>query len=92
MKSWSILSTFVLASALLASPAYAGDRPDGAQTLDTPQEKIIEGRIASVEPENGRFVLDTDDGPISLLTSPDELAGVKVGDVVRVSVVIQESE
>jgi hypothetical protein len=37
-------------------------------------------------------VLDTDDGPISLLTSPDELAGVKVGDVVRVSVVIQESE
>jgi len=92
MKSWSILSTFVLAGAGRAAPASAGARPDGAQTLDTPQEKIIEGRIASVEPENGRFVLDTDDGPISLLTSPDELAGVKVGDVVRVSVVIQESE
>jgi len=92
MKSWKVLSTLILVGALLASPAYAGDRPDGAQTLEAPPEKIIEGRIASVEPENGRFVLDTDDGPISLVTSPEELAGVQVGDVVRVSLVIEGSE
>jgi hypothetical protein len=101
MKSWRILSTFVLAGALLASPAYAGDRLDGAQTLDrsdgaqtleAPQGKIIEGKVAAVEPENGRFVLDTDDGPISLVTSPEELAGVQVGDVVRVSLMLDDSE
>jgi hypothetical protein len=98
MKSWRILSTFVLAGALLASPASAGDRPDGAasveapQALEAPQGKIIEGRIASVEPENGRFVLETDAGPISLVTSPDELAGVQVGDVVRVALMTDDSE
>jgi hypothetical protein len=92
MKSWRILATFVLAGALLALPAYAGDQPDGAQTLEAPQGKIIEGKIASVEPENGRFVLETDDGPISLVTSPDELAGVQVGDVVRVSLMIDDGE
>ena len=42
-------------------------------------------RIAAVEPETGRFVLDTDEGPLSLVTSPSALAGVKVGDVVRVA-------
>ena len=92
MKSWSILTTLVLAGALLTSPAYAGDQPDGAQTLEAPQGKIIEGRIAAVEPENGRFVLETDNGPISLVTSPDELAGVKVGDVVRVSLTIEDGQ
>ena len=92
MKSWRILSTFVLAGALLASPASAGDRPDGAASDEAPQGKIIEGRIASVEPENGRFVLETDAGPISLVTSPDELAGVQVGDVVRVALMTDDSE
>jgi hypothetical protein len=51
----------------------------------TPRTAIIEGTVAAVERESGRFVLDTDDGPLSLVTSPDELTGVQVGDLVQVS-------
>jgi hypothetical protein len=53
---------------------------------------VIEGQIAAVDHESGRFVLDTDDGPFSLVTSPDELSGIDVGDVVRVSFVRDESD
>ena len=37
-------------------------------------------------------MLETDAGPISLVTSPDELAGVQVGDVVRVALMTDDSE
>jgi hypothetical protein len=56
-----------------------------AAALGTPRTGIIEGTITAVERESGRFVLDTDDGPVSLVTSPDELTGVQVGDIVQVS-------
>ena len=110
MNAPSILSTIVLAGALLVAPAYASDRsnlattPDdrmpptqdqtpvqpgasggpatGVETTDGP---MIQGRIAAVEPETGRFVLDTAEGPLSLVTSPSELVGVQIGDVVRVA-------
>jgi len=48
---------------------------------------VIEGRVAAVDRENGRLVLDTDDGVLSLMTWPDEVARVDVGDLVRVSFV-----
>ena len=65
-------------------PTEQSDDPaSGAET--TERTACIEGRIAAVEPETGRFVLDTDEGPISLVTSPIGLAGVQVGDVVRVA-------
>jgi hypothetical protein len=106
----SILSTIVMAAALLIAPAYASDRPtlgttpddrmppaqdempvkpeesgEAAPSLETTDGSLIQGRIAAVEPETGRFVLDTDEGPLSLVTSPSALVGVKVGDVVRVA-------
>jgi hypothetical protein len=71
-----MLATFAVVSVLLASPTLAAS-PTG----------MIEGTVASVERESGRFVLDTNDGPISLVTSPDELTGVEVGDVVQVTLV-----
>ena len=110
MNAPSILSTIVLAVALLVAPAYASDRsnlattpddrmpstrdqtpvqpgaPGGPATgLETTEGPMIQGRIAAVEPETGRFVLDTDEGPLSLVTSPSELVGVQIGDVVRVA-------
>jgi hypothetical protein len=117
MKARNILSTFILAGALMTSPAYAGDRGAGPvipddrlpQTqgdtqmnqgmpgesmngIEAPAGKSIEGTVAVVERDSGRFVLDTTEGPISLVTTPDELAGVEVGDVVRVSVVMGEGD
>jgi hypothetical protein len=99
MKS-RILSTFVLLGAVMTSPSYAGDTPaprtdlsggSEAGTVQFPERATIEGRIVSVEPESGRFVLDTADGPISLVTTPEALAGVNVGDIVRVALTTEES-
>jgi hypothetical protein len=59
--------------------------PAGA--MGAPTSGTIEGTITSLERESGRFVLDTSDGPVSLVTAPDELTGVQVGDVVQVSLV-----
>ena len=93
MKS-RILSTVVLLGVVMISPAYAGDRPAAAPdlsggsdsgTVQFPEQAMIEGRITAIEPDTGRFVLDTADGPINLVTTPEALADVKVGDVVRVA-------
>jgi hypothetical protein len=59
---------------------------------EVPEEAIIEGQVAAVEHESGRFVLDTDEGLLGLTASPDELTGVEIGDVVRVSFVTDESD
>jgi hypothetical protein len=50
----------------------------------------IEGTVAAIDHDSGRFVLDTDEGAIDLTTTPDELAGIGVGDFVRVSLVTIE--
>ena len=97
MKSWNILSGLVLTGALMVSPAYADDRPAGVIPLDDPaleaqEPTSIEGRVAAVEHDSGRFVLDTENGPVGLMTTPDELQGVQVGDVVRVSFLEDESD
>jgi hypothetical protein len=97
MKS-RILSTIVLLGAVMTSPAYAGDRPaaapdlsggTGSGTVEFSEQTIIEGRVAAIEPESGRFVLDTDDGPINLVTTPEALADVRVGDIVRVALTME---
>ncbi len=67
--------------------------PGGSMNgTETPAATSVEGTIAAVDRESGRFVLDTSEGPISLVTTPDELAGVQIGDVVRVSLTMDENE
>jgi hypothetical protein len=91
MKFSSVFSTVAVASVLTFSAAWAASpsAPSGgpAAAIGDPEGATIKGTIASVERESGRFVLDTDEGPISFITSPDELTGVDVGDVVQVSLV-----
>jgi hypothetical protein len=58
----------------------------------TAEDPSIEGTVASIDHDSGRFVLDTAEGPIDLTTTPSELAGVEVGDFVRVSLVSLESD
>jgi hypothetical protein len=57
-----------------------GDTLDQASTT-------IEGQVAGIEHETGRLVLDTELGPFTLTTEPEKLAGIEVGDTVRVSFV-----
>lgn len=58
---------------------------------ETAESPTIEGTIAAIDHDSGRFVLDTDEGPVNLKSTPDQLAGVAVGDVVRVSLVATQS-
>jgi hypothetical protein len=116
MTSWSTLSMFALAGALLVSPTYAGDGSPGSipppdrpgpayedtqrppdvserpatNAVEGVEPARVEGRVAAIEHESGRFVLETATGPVSLITTPDELAGVEVGDIVRVAIVMDE--
>jgi len=92
-------STMPYASALIRSDAQ--DVGDDCQCvldrseMSTPAPTAgasIEGQIAALEPESGRFVLDTDDGLIALTTDPEELRDVSIGDVVRVSFLPDEGE
>jgi hypothetical protein len=84
MKLSSTLARFAVVGALFASPVLALS-PAADAAVGVPSGGTIEGTVASVERESGRFVLDTNDGPVSLVTSPDELTGVEVGDVVQVT-------
>ncbi len=101
MRSWGMLSTIALAGALVSAPAYALDPAASSQlpddrtafpygeALTQPMTSLetIEGTVAAVDRDNGRLVLDTDGGLVSLSTWPDEVASVVVGDQVRVSFV-----
>jgi hypothetical protein len=121
MRSWKILSTFALAGALAASPAYAHGPSAAASSLydqlpqpygdalmtsdmrevngcctsdqsamETTEGASIEGTVAAIDRESGQFVLETDEGLVSLVTWPDELIPVNVGDAVRVSLLQDE--
>jgi hypothetical protein len=58
--------------------------PMTGDTLDQ-ATSTIEGQVAGIERDTGRLVLDTELGPLSLLTRPEQLAGIEIGDTVRVS-------
>ena len=74
------------------SPPVIPEVSDEARgAIGDPEASSIEGKVAAVEHESGRFVLDTDEGPIGFRTTPDELVGINVGDIVRVSLVTDES-
>jgi hypothetical protein len=63
--------------------------PDGPGGTSA-ERTSLEGQVTSLERETGHLVLDTDEGPVSLVTEPDELTGIDVGDTVRVSLVRDE--
>jgi hypothetical protein len=105
MRLFSGLSTIALAGALLATPAYAHDRVlsiQDAQNLAVLAEWLamaqgsgvlsVEGQVAAVDHDSGRLVLDTDEGLVSVVTSPDELTNIEVGDVIRASFIEESTE
>jgi hypothetical protein len=98
MKSWNIAPMLILTGALLTPAVYAAPEPGAGPVIvddrwpSAPGMKSVEGTVAAVDHQSGRFVLDTSEGPITLMTTPDELEGVQIGDVVRVSLVLDETE
>jgi hypothetical protein len=102
MTRWMSLSALGLASILLGPVATANASADGVSEFDHAQVPApgsdsssetdaigptVEGEVAAIDHVTGALVLDTDEGLLRLVTSPDELRGLEVGDVVRVSFV-----
>jgi hypothetical protein len=102
MKRWISLSALGLASLLVGPVAAVSASADGAGDFNPAQIQArgsgsfsetdatgatLEGEVAAIDHVTGAFVLDTDQGLIRLVTSPDELTGLDIGDVVRVSFV-----
>jgi hypothetical protein len=54
-------------------------------STEIPNGSSIEGLVAAIERDTGRLILDTLEGPISLTAAPEQLDGIEVGDIVRVS-------
>jgi hypothetical protein len=106
MKLSKIALALAVATIVPATPVLAGNGPTDVSSADeSPAERqappptdvneasegpSIEGTVAAIDHDSGRFVLDTDEGAIDLTTTPDELAGIGVGDFVRVSLVAIE--
>ena len=74
------------------------DQRDAARMCCAPEQSgmttaaIIEGKVAAVDHDSGRLVLDTDGGFVDLVTWPTEVADIDVGDLVRVSFVTDTSD
>jgi hypothetical protein len=62
----------------------------GLPATDGLERASIDGQVAALDHERGRLVLDTDDGLVSVVTSPGELTNIEVGDVVRVSFMMND--
>ena len=99
MTRWMSLSALGLGGMLLGPVATANASADGVSEFDRAQSQAlgsdtssetdvigptVEGEIAAIDHATGALVLDTDEGLLRLVTSPDELTGLDVGDVVRV--------
>jgi hypothetical protein len=93
------LTGVLVSSAWAGSPPVAGSddlsrspavdsvtrpEPMKGDTLDQ-ATSTIEGQVAGIERDTGRLVLETELGPFTLTTEPEKLAGIEVGDTVRVS-------
>src|SRR5688572_1478755 len=72
------LSSFPYGEAVVRPDPMTGAAEDETSTT-------IEGRVAAIEPDLGRLVLDTELGPFSVMTQPEQLAGIEIGDTVRVA-------
>ena len=96
-----VVTGVVVSSAWAASPPVAGSddlsrspavdsvvrpEPMKGDTLDQ-ATSTIEGQVSGIERDTGRLVLDTELGPFTVTTEPEQLAGIEIGDTVRVSFV-----
>jgi hypothetical protein len=58
--------------------------------MNTTEAPIVEGTVAALDRDSGQFVVDTGEGLVSLVTWPDELIPIDIGDQVRVSLLANE--
>ncbi|HEY7650600.1 MAG TPA: hypothetical protein VID04_16515 [Methylomirabilota bacterium] len=95
MKKLLGLSVLVLALGL-ASPALAEHNGALDSADESPSASIdgrtteITGRVLDIDYQQGALMLDTARGLLALQGPPEALAGVSIGDVVRVRVALSE--
>jgi len=92
------LSTFAVAAVLAASVAPAveaaclghGMTDQRAAAPSTAERPVLEGQVAAVDHDNGRLILETDQGFVALQATPDEVDGISIGDVITVSLLDED--
>jgi hypothetical protein len=102
-----MLAALALVGTLTASSASATDRTtndrasfpygESATRVEITDESTaarpsIEGQVAVIEHHSGRMILDTEQGPLSVVAAPDELRDLEVGDTVRVSLIVNSRD
>ena len=68
-----------------ATPGVEADN-DGAE----PEFSVV-GQVTEINHESGEFVLTTAAGPVRLVAPPEDLKGIKLGDVLRLALVDDEA-
>ena len=83
MDKWSCLSAGFAASAILLSgTALAQDKPAGCDKVGGPQK--VEGRIAKIDPEQGKLTVRGPNGEsYEFHASKETLQDYKVGDQIE---------
>src|SRR5262245_50812605 len=95
MKKLLGLSVLVLALGL-AGPALADHNGAPASGDESPSAAVdsrtteITGRVLDIDYQQGALMLETERGILALQGPPQALAGVSVGDVVRVRVALRD--
>ncbi|HXG15703.1 MAG TPA: hypothetical protein VNK50_05605 [Calidithermus sp.] len=99
MTTTATTAMVLLAAAALAGPAAAGpgapgtDRPGRDAVSDTaPIPGRVEGTVLALDVETGRLLLATDAGVLALQADPEDIARLRVGDVIEVVLVDDDGQ
>jgi hypothetical protein len=75
-------------AALRPTPGMPGvEADDGAET----EGFSVVGQVTEINHESGEFVLTTAAGPMRLVAPPEDLKGIKIGDVLRLALMDDEA-
>jgi hypothetical protein len=99
MKSQRILVVLAVLWAFVGLPQFApaAVRPAPATPgVEADDEGAAEGfsvvgQVTEINHESGEFVLTTAAGPVRLVAPPEDLKGIKIGDVLRLALVDDEA-
>ena len=86
-RSVALVATVVMLSASVTA-AHGQARSSQPGVVAAAFTAEITGNVTSVDPESGKLVLDTVDGPVNVVFPADAVQGIKVGDQVTVSVAL----
>jgi hypothetical protein len=91
---WGLVGVWGLVGSTAAA-ATTSPRPPSAVLEDDngpdPEGPSLVGEVTEINHESGEFVLNTAAGPLRLVAPPADLKGIKIGDVLKLALVDDET-